>query len=200
MNVVSLFPEVRKTHFLGSALLLLIAGIPVAQAQSSAEKAFLSGGRIELQLEAGDYEVKPSADNTIRVNCSGTDSGQVRVTVNINGSHADVHVANTPNNNFHTTIEIPSTSDLTIRLTAGDLRIGAITGNKDISLRAGDLDVRIDNPDDYARVEASVKAGDVNASAFGGSVSGLFRTFRWTGKGKYTLKAHLIAGDVNLRK
>jgi hypothetical protein len=173
---------------------------PGAQAQDSAEKAFVSGGRIELQLEAGGYDVKPSADNTIRVHCSAPDGTRVKVVLNTNGSHADLRVSNTPHNNFHAIIEVPAASDLTIHLTAGDLQIGAITGNKDISLRAGNVDVKITDPNDYAHVEASVNAGDVNASAFGGSASGLFRTFRWTGKGKYTIKAHLMAGDVNLRK
>jgi hypothetical protein len=29
--------------------------------------------------------------------------------------------------------------------------------------------------------------------------SGLFRTFTWAGKGKYTLRAKLIAGNLTLR-
>jgi hypothetical protein len=178
----------------------LVTGIVGLQAQTIAEKVFIAGGRIDLQLEAGGYDVKPSADNKIRVSCDGAESSQARVTVNTNGSHADVQVSNTPHNHFHATIEVPAASDLTIRLTAGDLQIGAITGNKDINLRAGNLDVKIADPNDYSRVEASVSAGDVDASAFGGSASGLFRTFKWTGKGKYTLKAHLMAGDLNLRK
>jgi len=181
-------------------LFLLAAGSPMAQAQDSAEKTFVSGGRIELQLEAGAYDVKPSSDNMIRVRCSSPEGTRVKVTLNTNGTHADLRVSNTPHNNFHATIEVPAASDLTIRLTAGDLQIGAITGNKDIALRAGNLDVKITDPNDYAHVEASVNAGDVDASAFGGGASGLFRTFRWTGKGKYTIKARLMAGDVNLRK
>jgi len=80
------------------------------------------------------------------------------------------------------------------------LRIGEISGNKDLSLRAGNLDVKINDPADYARVEASVNAGDLHTPAFGGSTGGLFRSFKWTGKGKYILRAHLMAGEVNLWK
>lgn len=184
-----------------SALLIFAALVLCAPVLAQeAERPFVSGGKIDLQLESGGYDLKPSADNRIHVTCSGPRWEQARITININGSHADLRISNTPNNNFHATIEIPLVSDITVRMTAGELNIGAIAGNKDLSLRAGNLEVRINDPADYARVEASVNAGDLNAPAFGGSTGGLFRSFKWTGKGKYILRAHLMAGEVNLRK
>src|SRR5882762_6661334 len=99
MNPFSSFAGTRKACFVpGISLLLLLPAFLAAHAQNSAEKAFVSGGRIEIQLESGGYEVKPSADNKIRVSCSGEQSGQVRVAVNTNGTHADVKVSNTPHN------------------------------------------------------------------------------------------------------
>jgi hypothetical protein len=43
-----------------------------------------------------------------------------------------------------------------------------------------------------------VKAGDLDASPFGGSKSGLLQEFTWSGDGKYTLRAHLGAGNLVL--
>jgi len=184
-----------KVAFLTLAALALC--LPVL-AQDT-EKLFVSGGKIDLQLESGGYEIQPSGDNRIHITCSGPRSEQAKVAINTNGNHADLRVSNTPHNNFHATIEIPSSSDLTIHMTAGEFRIGEISGNKDLSLRAGNLEVKITDPADYARVEASVNAGDLHTPAFGGSTGGLFRSFKWTGKGKFILRAHLMAGEVNLR-
>jgi hypothetical protein len=185
-----------KAALLTLAALILCATLPAQEA----EKAFVSGGKIDLQLESGGYDLRPSSDNKIHVICSGPRSEQARITINTNGSHADLRISHTPNNNFRATIEIPAASDLTIHMTAGELNIGGISGNKDLTLRAGNLDVKITDPDDYARVDASVSAGDLNTPAFGGSTGGLFRSFKWSGKGKYILRAHLMAGEVNLRR
>jgi len=47
-------------------------------------------------------------------------------------------------------------------------------------------------------VDASVNAGDVEASPFGESHGGLFRSFKKSGSGKYKLHAHVGAGDLTL--
>ena len=55
------------------------------------------------------------------------------------------------------------------------------------------------DPKEYSSVDATVKAGDINAGVFGGSKSGLFQQFKWSGPGKYTLRAHLGAGNLELQ-
>ena len=95
---------------------------------------------------------------------------------------------------------MPATADLIIHLTAGELVLDAITGNKDISSNAGDIRVAVGNPDDYASVDATLKAGDIQASAFGGSKSGLMPHFTWSGPGKHSLRADLGAGKLTLRR
>src|SRR5688572_31333141 len=52
------------------------------------------------------------------------------------------------------------------------------SGNKDIGLGAGDLTINIADPAEYSYAEASVKAGDIKASAFGVHKGGLFRSFK----------------------
>ncbi len=174
----------------------------VLQAQNKAnttEKPFVSAGTIEMRLDGGNYTVRPAADNHIRVTLSGN-TGTARVELTTTGPRANLAVKDTPNNNFQATIEVPKASDLVIRLSAGNLALAAIAGNKDIQSTAGNTEIAVGDPNDYASVDASVKAGDIDAGVFGGSRSGLFPHFTWSGRGKYTLRASLGAGNLVLRK
>jgi hypothetical protein len=164
----------------------------------TAEKAFAAGGKIDLQLESGNYEVHPSTGNRVRI---ATDEhiGDASVEVTVDGTNASIKTTSTPNR-FHATIEVPATSDLVVHLTAGNFELEGISGNKDITSNAGNIKVSVGNPDDYATVDASLKAGDIDASAFGGSKSGVMPHFTWSGPGKRTLRADLGAGNLVLRR
>jgi hypothetical protein len=164
----------------------------------AAEKPFAAGGKIDIQLEGGGYEVQAAADDRIRVTLNGN-IGNAKVELAADGTHADLKVKDTPNNNFHATIEVPKAADLVIRLSGGDLLMAPITGNKDVEAYGGDIKIGVGDPNDYSSVDASVKAGDINAGVFGGSKSGLLQRFTWSGPGKYTLRASLGAGDLVLR-
>jgi len=74
-----------------------------------------------------------------------------------------------------------------------------IAGNKDVEAYGGDLKIAVGDPNDYSSVDASVKAGEIEAGVFGGSRSGLLQHFTWSGPGKYTLRASLGAGNLTLR-
>jgi hypothetical protein len=164
----------------------------------TADKPFAAGGRIELQLESGSYQVRASTDNHVRIT-SDEHIGDASVAVTTDGTTARVETTNTPNK-FHATIEVPATADLVVHFTAGELTMDAIAGNKDINSNAGDIRIAVGNPDDYASVDATLKAGDIQASAFGGSKSGLLPHFTWSGPGKRTLRASLGAGNLILRR
>jgi len=170
-----------------------------AEAPPPTDKAFVAGGTINFDLDGGAYEIKPGTDSHIRVALSGT-IGNARADIAIDGSHADVKVKDTPHNNFHAVIEVPAQADIVVRLAAGELKIGAVTGNKDVESYAGNVDVTGLHADDYARVDTAVKAGEIDAAPFGGSKSGLLQEFTWSGGGKYTLRAHLGAGNLVLAK
>lgn len=182
-----------QTHDKGDASEKTVADKPVVT-----EKPFAAGGKIDIQLEGGAYEVQPAAGDRIRVTLSGN-IGNAKVELAAEGTHAEVKVKDTPNNNFHATIEVPKTADLVIRLSGGDLLMAPITGNKDVEAYGGDIKIGVGDPNDYSSVDASVKAGDINAGVFGGSKSGLLQRFTWSGPGKYTLHASLGAGDLVLR-
>jgi hypothetical protein len=164
------------------AVLQVVCGLQAQTAGSPVEKDFVSGGKVKMTLESGDYEVRPSSDNRIHVRWNEADKG-VAVKLTTNGKSADLRVENTPHNHFHAKIEVPAATDLRIRMTAGDLTVGEIKGDKDIEMNAGDLRVSVGNANDWREVDASVTAGDLNASPFQARTGGLFRSIKWKGPG-----------------
>jgi hypothetical protein len=167
-----------------------------AATQPVADKPFVAGGTIRFDLDGGSYEIKPASDSHIHVAVSGGSNAAVDVTTS--GNQADVKIKNTPHSNFHAVVEVPTAGDLVVRLSGGELAIGPIAGNKDVESYAGNVRIDVGNANDYARVDAAVKAGDIDARPFGGSKSGLMQNFTWSGPGKYTLRAQLGAGNLVL--
>jgi Putative adhesin len=189
-----------KTAIAAAIFLSTLSIMPmslIAQSLGSpAEKDFVSGGRVTMTLESGDYKIRASSDNRLHVRWNEASGARVKLTTN--GNSADVRVENTPHNNFHATIEVPALTDLRIRLTAGDMSVTGIKGDKDIEANAGDLNISVGSSSDWGDVDASVTAGDLHAPAFKAATGGLFRSIKWKGPGKYRLHVHLTAGDVNL--
>ena len=165
----------------------------------TSEKPFAAGGAITLDLSGGAYVVRASADARIHVATSGH-TGNTKVDISTGDRTATVKVSDTPKNNFHATIDIPRASDTSIHLSAGEITIDPIAGNLDVDSAAGNVTIGVSDPKDYSSVTASVKAGDLKAEPFGGSKSGLMQNFNWTGPGKRSLRASLVAGNLVIRE
>lgn len=186
-------------------LVTALVALPSTQTRDSRpsdslDRAFTSNGRITFDLSAGEYRITGSPDSRLRMKWSVRDPedlAKVFAKADVRGREATV-TTDGPNN-FKADIQVPSRADLYVRLTAGELTIEGIQGNKDVSLHAGELDIDVGRPDDYHSVAASVWAGEVHATPFQVSKEGLFRSFNWSGKGPYSLAAHLKAGEVHLR-
>ena len=86
------------------------------------------------------------------------------------------------------------------KLSAGDLKVAGVEGSKDVSAGAGDVSIAVGPRDQYRHVNASIRIGDLNAEPFNVRKEGFFRSFEWSGKGKYDLRAHLTVGDLKLTR
>jgi hypothetical protein len=86
-----------------------------------------------------------------------------------------------------------------VHLTGGNLEVAAIKVSKDINSKAGNVGITIPDPNDYATVDATVTAGNLNGGPFGDSGSGFSPHLKWSGSGKYTLRASLGAGNLELK-
>ena len=187
----------------GVILVALLAGRSAGQSprlSDSLERAFAPGGSIHMDLSAGDYRISGARENRIRVLWrvrNAADLPRVRVQADVKGSEARL-VTEGVRNGFEVEIQVPTRSGLRVRLSAGDLTVEGIEGNKDIESHAGDVTIDVGRAEDYSRVDASLWAGDLEAPPFHVSKGGLFRSFDWKGSGPYTLHAHLKAGDLRL--
>ncbi len=185
-----------------------IAASPSAQSPSSArpsdslERPFTQNGRIRMDLSAGEYQISGSTDRRIHIEWSVREADQlskVHARADVHGSDASIATDGPSHNNgVRFVIHVPERSDLYVRMTAGDIRIEDVRGNKDVELHAGDARIDVGRAEDYHRVDASVWAGDLHAAPFNVIKGGLFRSFDWSGKGPYRLHARLKAGDLRL--
>ena len=124
-------------------VLTLVTTVSVLHAQYGiTEKLFVSAGRIEMQLGAGSYLIRPASDTHIRITIADN-SPRARVALTTNATRATVAITETPSTNFQATIEVPKTSDLIVRLSGGNLVLSGITGNKDIDSVAGNAEIAI---------------------------------------------------------
>jgi hypothetical protein len=180
---------------------IVLSGVALGQAvRGSTEHAFVPGGRVKLNLSAGDYTVRAGRDDRILVTWDTGDpdeKGRASITADTTARTATV-VTSGPRGTFHVVIELPAHADLNVDLSAGNLRVDGISGNKKVGSWAGNVDIKVGRPEEYARVDAAVKAGDLIASAFQTTKSGLFRSFSWNGPGQYTLDVRLTAGNLRL--
>jgi hypothetical protein len=190
------------------ALLLFLLVVPAMlhaddrRPEATVQKKFVSGGTIRLHLEAGGYTITPSdSDNIVITYHANSESRlrEVKVDIEPSASSAEVYITDTPSNKFEATIEVPRHSNLWVRLTAGELDVEAVEGDKNLELRAGELQVEIPHPEEYGHRDASVTMGSLESDAFDVSKGGMFRSFDQQGPGKYRLHAHVLTGDINLR-
>ncbi len=181
-----------------SLTLLIPAGLPDSKIEGKDLQNhpfavdFPSGSKLRLHLRSGEFRIVGSNDNKIAVHLSGRNADNARE-LTVRFKRWD------PKNDLEVTIEIPSSAMLFVRMTAGDLSVEGVSGDKDVELYAGDLTISVGDAADYGHVDASVLSGDLEAAPFHESHGGLFRAFEKHGTGKYRLHAHVGAGDLTLR-
>jgi hypothetical protein len=163
---------------------------------------FNSGGKLRMYLRSGDFRIVGGSDNKITVRIRGRNAeraSDMRVQLEGSNSSADLTVSGGPKNDLEVTIEVPKKTGLFVRMSAGNLELKHVTGDKDAELHAGELIIDVGDASDYSRVDASVYSGGLEANPFGESHGGLFRSFHKEGNGRYHLHAHVGAGDLTLQ-
>jgi hypothetical protein len=188
-------------------LIMFLAAFAVAApitAQEPAIQRSFGGQSVHMDLSSGHYRLTTAVDDRIRVtpltkNGSQANNISVRLNVNLFGTRADLRVRVTsPREGLEVQIELPKRVNLVARLADGSLQVSGIEGSKDIESKSGNVEVSLGDRDQYKRVTASVRSGDLTAPAFDDGGSGP-RSFEWTGKGSYEIRIRLHAGRLTLR-
>ena len=182
------------------AALELAASAQEARRNDQVERPFARGGQIVMDLSAGGYTIRGGAVDSIRLRWSTRDPrdmSSVQAEVAVSGKNATVRTRG-PKHNFRVDIDVPAVADLQLELSAGEVNLKGVEGNKSISMWAGEVTMEVGDAQLYRRVDLTVRAGEIDARPFGGSRGGLLRSYRWDGAGKYTIVARLFAGEVRL--
>ena len=161
-----------------------------------------ANAHLRMYLRSGDIQISAREDNRVAVRYEGGSKEEfkdlgVRFERSSDSSTLELHGG--PDRDMHVLIEVPQNTSLFVRMSAGNLDLARIAGDKDVSLRAGDLTIAIGDPKEYSRIHASVLTGDLEAPPLGESHGGLFRSFTREGPGHFKLSAHVTAGDLTLR-
>ena len=180
-----------------------ICGPAAGTCERTFEAAFQPGGDLRMRLRSGDIEVRGGDSPMLRVTCQMQHperAKEVAIEFEPGGKSGTLRIRGGPNNDIRFRIEVPKNTNLYVRSPAGDLSLSGVVGDKDVEIHAGDLTISVGDAADYKHADASVYAGDLNASAFGVNKDGLFRSFdKNNPSGKYRLHAHVGAGDLVLR-
>jgi hypothetical protein len=202
-------------YWIALSLLLFLPAVARAQkpgvvsetGQDHFDAPFPSGGELRMYIRSSGVRITGTDQDKIHIRFSARHDeslDNVRVKFKQDGNRGDLDISGGPGNDFQIDIEIPRRSDLYFRMFAGELDLNHVDGNKDLQIHAGQMDVSLPKASDYGPVDMSVMTGDLEAGPFGVSKGGLFRSFRSdtaphsTSAGKYSLHAHVGAGELDI--
>ena len=166
------------------------------------ETSLASGSSLRLHLHDGDFRVVGSDSEKISIHVEGKNvelAKNMRIQVKRSPGTLELTLSHVPKNELQVTIEIPRNSNLYARMRGGDLSVQGVAGDKDLKLTGGDLTVQVGSPEDYGRVDLSVRFGDVSGTQFGDPKGWIGNSVHKDGNGKYKLRAHVTAGDLMLK-
>lgn len=181
--------------------LLLAAGLAAGQTgnEGNLELSLTPETLLTLDLSSGSYTIVPGASDKLVIKSQAKSaSARRKVRFGLNASTQDASVRVDGPSNYAAVIEVPTNINLHVRLDRGRLTMAGIKGDKNIESSAAKLNIDVGRPDNYRTVEASVNAGEIQASAFHSSKSGAMQTFSASGPGKYSLHVHVGTGQIRL--
>jgi hypothetical protein len=192
-------PEERMKYIWAFAALVLTTITWGAVDESSLQLQLQPGQALKLELSSGDYRIEPGAgDKVVVISQNKQESRQAkpRFGIDTNAKEASVRVEGPKN--YAALIQVPKNSNLRVRLSGGRLRVDGINGDKDIESNAGAVSIDVGRPDSYARVDASVDIGHIDAAPFQIAREGFEQSFSRQGPGNYRLHAHVGTGEIKL--
>jgi hypothetical protein len=149
-------------------------------------------------------EIVGTDQAAIHVTCTSGDEGDAqRIHIRFQGNPDDETLTIAGDllngNNLRVRIEVPRKTSLRVEMSAGEVKVEEIAGDKDIDLYAGRIAISSTHPWDYRSVDVSVSIGAVNAPVYGAHKGGFFRGItKETAEGEYSLHAHVITGEIDL--
>jgi hypothetical protein len=205
----SVRPCMRTLSTVASAVVLVwsLAGLARAEAPCGQTLDAPLRPRTVLTVHSrpAGLEIVGTDQAAIHVSCTSGDEGDAqRIRIWFKGNQDDETLTIAGDlrqgNNVRVRIEVPRKTSLRVEMSAGEVKVEEIAGDKDIDLYAGRIAISSTRPWDYRSVDVSVSVGAVKAPVYGAEKGGFFRGItKETADGEYSLHAHLIAGEIDLQ-
>lgn len=177
---------------------LAVLGWARLNQETSLQLDLLPGQALKLELSSGDYRIEPGATNQVVVISQDNARSGPKPRFGIDTSPREARVKVEGPRNYAAVIQVPKNSNLKVRLSGGRLRVNGVEGDKDIESNAGTVSIDVGKPEKYARVEASVDIGHIEAPPYQVIQDGFGRSFAREGPGMYRLHAHVGSGEIRL--
>lgn len=191
----------RSVLVAACAAFLLLAGCNRPRAvsldqQNTYSQPMRPGSKLSLDVSSGGIEITGSDAPELRIEATPTPGRGPQIRVGTSGPDTVVHVRRVPRNSMiH--IDVPKDTYLEVSMGAGRLRVRGVEGNKDLTLRAGLMEIEAP-AEQYRSVDGFVLTGKLQADPMGIDTGGLFRRMSWRGSGRYSLNATLLSGKLRL--
>ena len=159
---------------------------------------------LRVHSRPAGLEIVGTDQAAIHVSCTSGDEGDAqRIRIRFQGNQGDETLTIAGDlrqgNNVRVRIEVPRKTSLRVEMSAGEVKVEEIAGDKDIDLYAGRIAISSTRPWDYRSVDVSVSIGEVRAPVYGAQKGGFFRGItKETADGEYSLHAHVITGEIDL--
>ncbi|HTZ57324.1 MAG TPA: hypothetical protein VMB49_04470 [Acidobacteriaceae bacterium] len=192
------------------AAAILLAGCLSASGQSEAacgqtlEAPLRPRAVLTIDSRPAGLEIVGTDEPFMHVSCSSdSEEGAEPIRLRFSGNQDDgklsVAGGSFHTNNLHIRIEVPRKTNLKVLMSAGQVKVEEVAGDKDIDIYAGQITISSDRLWDYRRVDVSVTIGQVRAQVYGADKGGFFRSFtKQTSDGEYCLRAHVTTGQIEL--
>jgi len=193
-----------------AAVCLLFASVAFCQAveenssldHQDFETRVAGATNLRLHLHDGDFRIVGSDSDKVSIHVEGknlVEAQKIKIRFRRANGSLDLKLSHVPKNELQVTIKVPASINLYARMRGGDLSVEGVAGDKDLELTGGDLTIGVGEPEQYSRVDLSVRFGDISGSQFGDPKGWLGNSVHKAGTGKYRLHAHVMAGDLTLK-
>ena len=162
---------------------------------------------LSVHSRPAGLEIVGTDQASIHVSCTsggeGNEGDAQRIRIRVQGNQDDETLTIVGDlrkgTSVRVRIEVPRKTSLRVDMSAGEVKVEEIAGDKDIDLYAGRIAISSTRPWDYRTVDVSVSVGAVKAPVYGTEKGGFFRGItKEIGGGEYSLHAHVIAGEIDL--
>jgi hypothetical protein len=161
--------------------------------------AWAAAGQLDVELSAGSVRIVPGAADRVRVlapvDTDDDENVDLRARYSIHKGEGRLQVR--ARDELVVTIEVPPSVGLVVRMSAGELHVGPIVGDKDLRLAAGELVLRAADGEQDADVQLRVMTGEIQWKKLGVERGGLFRSYQRDGAGP-RLRARVTAGELRI--